>query len=44
LESHTAAIPGPVTHVWVDGKDHAMRGADARVAEVVVAWLNEVRG
>jgi uncharacterized protein len=42
LERETAAIPGPVTHVWLDGKDHALRSCDARVAEAVVSWLEGV--
>ena len=32
LEAATAAIPGPVTHQWLEGKDHGMRRADAEVA------------
>jgi predicted alpha/beta-hydrolase family hydrolase len=39
LEAATAAIPGPVTHVWVEGGRHDLRGADAEVAEAVRAWL-----
>ncbi|HZQ85924.1 MAG TPA: alpha/beta family hydrolase [Acidimicrobiales bacterium] len=39
LEAATAAVPGPVTHVWLEGKDHALRGCDARVAEEVSTWL-----
>lgn len=39
LEAHTAAIPGPVTHRWVDGKDHSLRNSDAAVAAAVVEWL-----
>jgi uncharacterized protein len=39
LEHHTAAIPGPVTHEWVEGKAHDLRGVDDRVAEVVARWL-----
>ena len=39
LESHTAAIPGPVTHVWIDGGRHELKGADAKVADAVAAWL-----
>lgn len=42
LEAHTAAIPGPVTHVWLDGGDHGLRGRDAGVAEAVVRWFGEV--
>jgi predicted alpha/beta-hydrolase family hydrolase len=39
LEEHTAVIPGPVTHVWVDGKGHDLKGADTFLAETVAAWL-----
>ena len=39
LEGATRAIPGPVTHAWIDGKDHGMRGADDEVAETVAGWL-----
>ena len=39
LEQHTAAIPGDVTHVWIDGKGHDLKGCDARVAEAVRSWL-----
>lgn len=42
LEAATAAIPGAVTHVWVDGKDHAMRNADAAVAAAVATWLEAI--
>lgn len=43
LERHTKAIVGPVTHVWIDGKGHDLRGADAAVADAVVTWLRAVR-
>jgi uncharacterized protein len=39
LEAATAVIPGPVTHVWIDGKDHGLRGADQVVAAAVRDWL-----
>jgi predicted alpha/beta-hydrolase family hydrolase len=39
LESHTAAITGPVTHVWVDGGRHELKGADAHVAATIRDWL-----
>lgn len=39
LERHTAAIAGPVTHEWIDGKGHDLRGADAEVAARIAAWL-----
>ena len=38
LEEATQAIPGQVTHVWVDGGDHGLRGGDAPVAEAVRGW------
>ena len=43
LESATALIGGPVTHVWVEGAGHALKGADARVATTVAEWLDEQR-
>jgi uncharacterized protein len=39
LEAATAAIAGPVTHVWVDGADHGLRGKDALVAGIVADWV-----
>jgi uncharacterized protein len=40
LEQHTAAIPGPVTHHWVDGARHELKGADAEVAAAVATWFD----
>lgn len=39
LEAATAAIPGPVTHHWIDGGDHSLRGRDRQVADVVAGWV-----
>jgi predicted alpha/beta-hydrolase family hydrolase len=39
LEAATAAIPGPVTHVWIEGGDHGLRRRDAHVAAVVRDWV-----
>jgi len=39
FEAATRAIAGPVTHSWIEGKDHSLRGCDGRVAEEVAAWL-----
>jgi predicted alpha/beta-hydrolase family hydrolase len=39
LTAATAAIPGAVTHEWIDGRGHDLKGADRRVAELVAAWL-----
>lgn len=39
LEQATAQIQGPVTHVWIDGGDHGLRGKDGPVSEAVAQWL-----
>lgn len=39
LEQATAAIPGDVTHVWLEGGDHGLRRRDDAVAAAVSAWL-----
>ncbi len=39
LEDATAAIPGAVTHVWIEGGGHGLRGTDRQVAEVVRDWV-----
>jgi predicted alpha/beta-hydrolase family hydrolase len=43
LEAATTAIPGEVTHVWVEGKGHDLRGSDRAVADTVAAWLKALR-
>jgi predicted alpha/beta-hydrolase family hydrolase len=40
IERETAAIPGPVTLVFLDG-DHSLRRRDAEVAELVAEWLTD---
>jgi uncharacterized protein len=42
LEAATATIPGLVSHVWIDGGDHGLRGRDRRVAEIVSDWLGRI--
>jgi len=42
LEAATKAIPAPVTHHWIEGKSHGLRGADAEVVSVVVPWLQRL--
>ena len=42
LEAATQAIPAPVTHHWIEGKSHGLRGADAEVVSVVVPWLQRL--
>lgn len=44
LEAATSAIPGLVTHVWIDRGDHGLRGRDAQVAAAVSTWLPVVTG
>jgi uncharacterized protein len=39
LEQWTATIPGPVSHVWIEGKGHDLKGADQRIVDAVTAWL-----
>jgi predicted alpha/beta-hydrolase family hydrolase len=39
LEAATAAIPGAVTHHWVEGKDHALRGVDGLISDLALKWL-----
>jgi uncharacterized protein len=39
FDEHLAAIPGPVTIERIEGKGHALRGADADIVEAVTAWL-----
>ena len=42
LEEAAATIPGPVTHVWLEG-GHGLRGGDAHVTAAVRAWVAAVR-
>jgi predicted alpha/beta-hydrolase family hydrolase len=42
LEAATAAIPGRVTHCWIDGKDHGLRGCDDAVSAFVLEWLSSL--
>ena len=39
LTRWTATIPGAVTHHWVDGKGHDLKGRDSEVSAVVASWL-----
>ena len=43
LEQATKKIPGPVTHVWIEGGAHDLKRADDRIADEVVNWLSGVR-
>ena len=39
LTAHTGSIAGPVTHVWIEGGRHDLKGSDAEVAVTVRDWL-----
>ncbi len=41
LERASAPVGGEVTHRWIDGADHGMRGRDVEVAAAVSGWLLE---
>jgi predicted alpha/beta-hydrolase family hydrolase len=48
LEAHTAAIPGPVTYVWIEGAGHEVKNIKSdprqtRVIEAVAGWLKSLR-
>lgn len=43
MEAATASIKGPVTHCWIDGKDHSLKGVDSRICEAAVEWLRDLR-
>jgi predicted alpha/beta-hydrolase family hydrolase len=40
LRQWTATIPGPVTHEWIEGKGHDLKGCDQRIADLVAAWVS----
>jgi len=44
LEEATSTIPGDVTHVWIDGAGHDLRGADTDVAAAVGSWIGSLAG
>jgi hypothetical protein len=39
LETATASIPAPVTHVWLTGGGHGLRGHDEELTSIVTSWL-----
>ena len=44
LEHWTATIPGAVTHHWLDGKGHDLKGCDAVIAATVSDWITSLPG
>jgi predicted alpha/beta-hydrolase family hydrolase len=43
LERHTKAIPGDVTHLWIDGGGHDFKRHDDEVANAIKEWLTSLR-
>jgi predicted alpha/beta-hydrolase family hydrolase len=43
LVAATKAIPGAVTHVWIPGGRHDLKGKDEAVATAVREWLGALR-
>jgi uncharacterized protein len=39
LQKWTKTIPGQVTHHWIDGRGHDLKGSDAVIAATVAAWI-----
>ena len=39
LEQWTATIPGEVTHCWLEGKGHDLKGCDAATANAAADWI-----
>jgi predicted alpha/beta-hydrolase family hydrolase len=40
LQHWTATIPGEVTHHWIEGRGHDLKGSDAAIAAIVVSWIS----
>ncbi len=40
LQHWTATIPGKVTHHWIEGRAHDLKGCDAVIAATVAAWIS----
>ena len=44
MEAASAGVRGPVTHVWIDGGNHGLRGRDVEVAAAVKDWMTALPG
>ncbi len=42
LERATKAIPGPVTHVWLEGARHSPKKHDAEIITAIESWLADL--
>ncbi len=40
LQHWTATIPGKVTHHWIEGRAHDLKGCDAVIASTVAGWIS----
>lgn len=40
LQHWTATIPGVVTHHWIEGRGHELKGSDAAIAAIVASWIS----
>jgi predicted alpha/beta-hydrolase family hydrolase len=43
LQQWTTTIPGTVTHHWIEGRGHDLKGSDATIAEMVATWISTLR-
>ena len=43
FEHATAAIPGRVEHVWIQGGRHELKGKDADIAALVAKWITSLK-
>ena len=39
----TTSIPAAVTHAWLDGKGHDLKGCDQRIAEIAAQWITALQ-
>ncbi len=42
LAEHAAAIAGPVSHHWIEGGRHDLKGSDPEIATAVSTWLAQL--
>jgi len=42
MERWTTTIPASVTHHWIDGKGHDLRGCDAEIADVTASFVADL--
>jgi predicted alpha/beta-hydrolase family hydrolase len=40
LQQWTETIPGEVTHHWIEGRGHDLKGSDATIASTVADWIS----